>query len=90
MPKVDSAVVRIDLYGERKYAPKNEKLFRDIIRAAFEMRRKTLINAISAKLPNINKQKVAISLASLGMPETIRGERLSTEDFVNLSNLLAD
>ena len=90
MPKVDSAVVRIDLYNERKYAPKNEKLFRDIIRAAFEMRRKTLINAISAKLPHINKQKVAISLASLGMPETIRGERLSTEDFVNLSNLLAE
>ena len=90
MPKVDSAVVRIDLYNERKYAPKNEKLFRDLIKAAFEMRRKTLINAISAKLPHINKQKVAISLASLGMPETIRGERLSTEDFVNLSNLLAE
>ncbi len=90
MPKVDSAVVRIDLYGKRKYAPKNEKLFRDLIKAAFEMRRKTLINAISAKLPHINKQKITDSLVSLGMSETIRGERLSTEDFVNLSNLLAE
>jgi len=90
MPKVDSAVVRIDLYETNKYIPKNEKLFRDLIKAAFEMRRKTLINAISAKLPHINKQKIIDSLHSLGMEETIRGERLSTEDFVNLSNLLSE
>jgi len=90
MPKVDSAVVRIDLYNEKKYLPKNEKLFRDLIKAAFEMRRKTLINAISAKLPHINKQKITDALISLDMPETILGERLSTEDFVNLSNLLAE
>jgi len=61
-----------------------------LIKAAFEMRRKTLINAISAKLPHINKQKIIDSLHSLGMEETIRGERLSTEDFVNLSNLLSE
>ena len=90
MPKVDSAVVRIDIYETNKYIPKNEKLFRDLIKAAFEMRRKTLINAISAKLPHINKQKIIDSLHSLGMEETIRGERLSTEDFVNLSNLLSE
>ena len=88
-PKVDSAVVRIDLFKEPRYSPKNEKLFRDLIKAAFEMRRKTLINAINAKLPHINKQKVADSLISLGKPENVRGERLSTEDFVNLSNLLS-
>ena len=90
MPKVDSAVVRIDLYDKKKYNPKNEKLFRDLIKAAFEMRRKTLINAISAKLPCINKQKIADSIRLLGMEDTIRGERLSTEDFVNLSNLLSE
>lgn len=90
MPKVDSAVVRIDLYREPKYTPKDKKLFRDLIKAAFEMRRKTLINAISAKLTHINKRKIAESLVSLGMAQTIRGERLSTEDFVNLSNLLAE
>ena len=89
-PKVDSAVVRIDLYDTPRYAPKNEKLFRDLIKAAFEMRRKTLVNAISAKLPHINKQKLTESLVSLGMTESIRGERLSTEDFVNLANLLTD
>ena len=89
-PKVDSAVVRIDLYKEPRYTPKNEKLFRDLIKAAFEMRRKTLVNAINAKLPHINKQKLVDSLISLGLEENVRGERLSTENFVDLSNLLSE
>ena len=87
-PKVDSAVVRIDLYKEPLYTPKNEKLFRDLIKAGFEMRRKTLINAINAKLPHINKDMVKESLSQMGLDETIRGERLSTEEFVKLSDLL--
>ena len=36
------------------------------------------------------QQKLTESLVSLGMTESIRGERLSTEDFVNLANLLTD
>lgn len=88
-PKVDSAVVRIDLFKEPIYKPNDEKLFRDLIKAAFEMRRKTLVNAISAKLPYINKQNVINALNLLEKPETIRGECLSTEDFVKLSDLLA-
>lgn len=87
-PKVDSAVVRIDLYKEPLYTPKNEKLFRDLIKAGFEMRRKTLINAINAKLPHINKDTVKESLLTLGLNEDVRGERLSTEQFVKLSDLL--
>ena len=87
-PKVDSAVVRIDLYREPKYEPKDEKFFRDIIKAAFEMRRKTLQNAINSKFPKINKNSVATAILSLGFTETVRGERLSTEDFVKLSDLL--
>lgn len=86
-PNVDSAVVRIDLYREKKYRPKDEKLFFSLIRAAFEMRRKTLTNAVSAKLP-YSKETVAQALVSLGFSETVRGERLSTADFVALADLL--
>lgn len=88
-PKVDSAVVRIDLYKEPKYKPKNEKLFRDLIKAAFEMRRKTLVNAISAKMPSVPKDKLIEAIRSLGHPDTVRGERLSTEEFARLSDFLA-
>lgn len=88
-PKVDSAVVRIDLYDEPRYKPKNERFFRDLIKAAFEMRRKTLTNAINAKFPNLEKGRIADALKSMGLDENIRGERLSTEEYVILSDILA-
>ena len=88
-PKVDSAVVRIDLYDTPKYTPKDENLFRNLIKAAFEMRRKTLVNAVSSKLPHINKLDLTKSIVSIGHTENVRGERLSTEDFVKLSDLLS-
>lgn len=86
-PKVNSAVVRIDLYDTPRYTPKDKKLFFNLIKAAFEMRRKTLVNAISAKLP-YTKEEVADALLSLGLSDKIRGERLSTEDFSNLADAL--
>ena len=88
-PKVDSAVVRIDLYKDKPYKPKNEQLFRDLIRAAFEMRRKTLVNAISAKLPHLEKSRVVEAIKRIGHSETVRGERLSTEDFSRLADELS-
>ena len=87
-PKVDSAVVRIDLYDKCPYEIKDEKLFRNCIKAAFEMRRKTLENALTAKLGGFTKEQVALAISKCGFDAKIRGERLSTEDFVNLSNHL--
>ena len=88
-PKVDSAVVRIDLYPEPIYELKDEKLFFDLIKAAFEMRRKTLQNAISAKFPKFSKDEINQAILSIGKDEKVRGERLSTADFAELSNYLA-
>ena len=88
-PTVDSAVVRIDLYSEPKYTPRDKKLFFDLIKAAFEMRRKTLSNAISAKLPHLKKEDVLCAIREIGKDENVRGERLTTEDFVKLSDLLS-
>lgn len=87
-PKVDSAVIRIDMYPEPIYHPKNEKFFRDLIKAAFEMRRKTLVNAVNAKFPQIEKGRIVDVIASLGFDTNVRGERLSTLDFINLSDAL--
>ena len=89
-PKVDSAVIRIDLYREPKYTPKDETLMRNVIKAAFEMRRKTLQNALSAKLSGYTKDEIKDAIVSIGYPETVRGECLSTEDFVKLSDLLIE
>ena len=88
-PKVNSTVVRIDLYENKKYTPKNEKLFFGVIKAAFEQRRKTLVNAINAKYPNISKTDITDVLTRLGYSATVRGETLSTEQFCELSDELS-
>ncbi len=87
-PKVDSAVVRIDIYDKCPYEIKDERLFRNCIKAAFEMRRKTLENALTAKLGGFTKEQVASAISDCGFDAKIRGERLSTEDFTRLSNRL--
>ena len=89
-PKVDSAIVRIDLYKERPYIPKNEAVFFRTVKAAFEQRRKTLPNSLLTGFSELGKEKLTAIVESLGHPASIRGERLSTEDFVRLSDALAD
>ena len=89
-PKVDSAVVRIDLYKEPKYDIKDEALFRNLIKSAFEMRRKTLQNALSAKLSGFSKEEILSAITNIGQDEKVRGERLSTEDFARLANTLTE
>ncbi len=87
-PKVNSAVVRIDLYKESPYHPKDEKLFFSVIRAAFGQRRKTLSNALGT-LGGFDKETVKNAIEASGFLPTVRGETLSCEDFVRLSDTLA-
>ncbi len=87
-PKVDSAVVRIDLYDECPYEIMDECLFRSSIKAAFEMRRKTLENALTAKLGGFTKEQISEAISICKFDPKIRGERLSCEDFAKLSNIL--
>lgn len=89
-PKVDSAVIRIDLYESCPYDIADVALFKRCIRAAFEMRRKTLENAISAGIMEFSKETVALAIAKVGFDSKIRGEKLSTEDFARFSNCLCE
>lgn len=60
-----------------------------IIRAAFNQRRKTLINALSnAGIYGITKEKAAQALEKMGLSATIRGEALTLEQFAILSDIL--
>lgn len=88
-PKVDSAVVRIDLYGtESPYHPQDEALLLKIMRGAFGQRRKTLCNALSTALPQIPKSEIAAAIESAGFPAAVRGEALSVADFVKIADAL--
>lgn len=89
-PKVDSAVIRIRLYKERPYHPKDEALMFRTIKAAFAQRRKTLSNALSAGFSELNKEQINSIIAACGFESTIRGERLDIAKFVELSDRIGE
>ena len=87
-PKVNSAVVRIDLYKEKPVVPKDEEIFFKVIKAAFGQRRKTLVNALQTGFKDRSKEELTAAITSLGFDERIRGEKLSTADFAALADKL--
>ncbi len=87
-PKVDSTVIRIDLYETAPFEVEDKDFFFGVLHAAFEMRRKTLTNAVSAKYPTLSKTDIATVLSDMGLDERIRGERLSVVQYADLSNRL--
>lgn len=88
-PKVDSTVIRIKLHKEKPYRPLDEATFFRTIRAAFEQRRKTLPNALSAVFTELSKDEItAIITEKCALPADIRGERLDTAQFTTLSDEL--
>ena len=89
-PKVDSAVIRIRLYKERPYHPKDEALMFRTIKAAFAQRRKTLSNALSAGFSELTKEQINAVIADCGFEPTVRGERLDIAEFVKLSDKMGE
>ena len=87
-PKVDSSVVRIRIHREKPVKPIDEATFFRTIRAAFEQRRKTLPNALSAVFSEISKEDITDIIVACGHSATIRGEKLSVEEFAALSDAL--
>lgn len=88
-PKVESAIVRFDILEKPPYDMKNPTLMFDIIRAAFNERRKTLANAVSdAGNLSFKKEQVLSALEKMGQSPTVRGERLSLQAFAELSDIL--
>lgn len=86
-PKVDSAVIRLDLLQEPPVQVEDENWFFQVSRSAFAQRRKTAANSISATL-HLPKPQVEAALAAAGAQENVRAERLTLEQLGELSNQL--
>ena len=88
-PKVTSAIVTMDLYEEPPVKPVDENLFIAITRAAFEQRRKTLVNALgsNSSVP-YGKDSIREALEKMELSVSVRGEALSLEEFIKLADLL--
>lgn len=84
-PKVDSAVVRIDI--DRSKYDCDKAWVKKVVKSAFKMRRKMLTNNLSSDFP-ISKQQAEEILQSMDISEKIRGEKISTEQFIKLADIL--
>lgn len=88
-PKVDSAVVRVDIYppGEGPFHVRSEERFFSIARAGFGQRRKQLANTLATGL-DLPKDEVVRALAEAGIEHTRRAETLSMEEWTRLEGAI--
>lgn len=83
-PKVDSAVMRLDVYKEPPIKLDDDKKFFAVVKAAFSQRRKTVLNSISSSL-GLEKNVVNGILLDSGVDPRSRAEKLTMEDFAEIS-----
>lgn len=84
VPNVDSALVKID-FDRNKYKFDDYKIFKKTVKAAFAMRRKTLANNLVSAFP-VTKPEAQEIIEKAGFGVNVRGEVLSVDDFVRLSD----
>jgi len=82
-PKVDSAVLRVDIYNEPLIPKELLKIFFKLIKAGFAQKRKTLRNSLSAGLHVSTKDSEAL-LTSAGIDFMRRAETLAIEEWKKL------
>lgn len=89
-PKVGSAVINLIPYDNSPYQVKDESLLFALIRASFNQRRKTFINSVTNyEGLTFDKNTITEALDALGLPRDIRGEALTLEQFIAISNYLS-
>lgn len=86
-PKVDSAVIRLNVLDEPPVKVNDEKKLFSVIKAAFSQRRKVISNSLSSGL-SLDKSKIAEILEKSGVPLNARAEKLSLQNFADIANNL--
>lgn len=89
-PKVESEVIKLKVRKNKKVHVVDEKLLFNIISKSFMQRRKTLSNALLNNNIMNNKEDVNKMLISLEMNETVRGEKLTLEQFGKIADYIAN
>ena len=89
-PKVTSAVVRLNVRQKPPVDVRDEALFNRVVRAAFGMRRKTLLNALNAFFGETGKEEIEKILTDCGIDPRVRGETLSIGEFAKISDAFCE
>jgi 16S rRNA (adenine1518-N6/adenine1519-N6)-dimethyltransferase len=88
VPKITSAVLRMTPRKSPPVKPRDEAFFFRTVRAAFSLRRKTLLNALSSSFAGQIPKEVLKEKIACRFPGDIRGERLDLSGFAALSDAL--
>ncbi len=88
-PKVDSAVIRMDIRKEPHIHISDEELFFRMVHAAFGQRRKTAANSISSG-SGIPKDAVIKAIEECGFEPSVRAEGLSMAELAELSEKIGE
>jgi 16S rRNA (adenine1518-N6/adenine1519-N6)-dimethyltransferase len=87
-PQVESAVVRMVPRRQARVPPELEGRFREVVRAAFASRRKTLANALNSGL-GLSLKTIREVADLSGVDPGRRAETLTIEEFVSLTTRLS-
>lgn len=88
-PKIASSVLGLTPYREAAVHVEDEKLFFQIVRSAFNQRRKTLTNGLyNGGMVDLSKDEISEAISLIGKAKNIRGEALTLEEFAKLSNVI--
>ncbi len=90
-PNVASAVISLERYDEPPVKTKDEKLMFELIRASFQVRRKTLWNGIKiSNSLNYTREEIEKVLTDMGLDVNVRGETLNLAQFAELADRLGE
>ena len=90
-PNVASAVISLERYDEPPVKTKDEKLMFELIRASFQVRRKTLWNGIKiSNSLNYTREEIEKVLTDMGLDVNVRGETLNLVQFAELADRLGE
>ena len=79
-PKVDSAILRLEVFDQPIVQDVDAAAFFTVVRAGFAQRRKQVANSLSANL-GMAKQDVRDALSAAGIDPTRRAETFSLEEW---------
>lgn len=82
-PKVDSAFVHLEMSRCRSTEVQNERRLFSLLRAGFNLRRKTLSNALRSV---VEPDALRAAMEQAEISPTARAEELSVDDWIRLSN----
>ena len=89
-PKVDSMLLKIQFKSHPKRLAKDEKIFREVVKASFSNRRKTILNSLSHYFRHIKRDEIKSLLHCSHIDPKRRAESLTLDEFITLSDIFSE